>query len=218
MQIDIFSDVVCPWCYIGKRRLDQALAGLPPGTATVRWRAFQLYPMLPPEGMPRAEFMRARFGSGADAGRIYARILDEAAPLGLDLRFERIQRSPNTLRAHQLLAWAGTVAPDTQHALAEALFHCYFTAGEDVGDPAVLAGAAAAAGMDRNAAEAAIASGAGAEAVRAELQDAVELDVTGVPLYVLGGRFAIPGAQPVDVLKQLIERARVRLAELEAIS
>jgi predicted DsbA family dithiol-disulfide isomerase len=218
MQIDIFSDVVCPWCYIGKRRLDQALAELPPGTATVRWRAFQLYPMLPPEGMPRAEFMRARFGSGAGAGRIYARILQEAAPLGLDLQFDRIQRSPNTRRAHQLLAWAGIAAPDRQHTLAETLFRCYFTEGQDVGDPLVLAAAAAAAGFDGDAAQSAIATGAGAAEVDADLQDAVDADVTGVPLYVLGGRFAIPGAQPVDVLKQLIERARQRLAELESVS
>jgi predicted DsbA family dithiol-disulfide isomerase len=218
MQIDIFSDVVCPWCYIGKRRLDQVLAGLPPGAATVHWRAFQLYPMLPPEGMPRAEFMRARFGSGADPARIYARILDEAAPLGLELRFDRIQRAPNTLRAHRLLAWAGEYFPDRQHDLAEALFRSYFTDGLDVGDPAVLEDAAAAAGLERHLASVAIACEAGAAEVRAELQDARDADVTGVPFFVLGGRFAIPGAQPVDVLKQLIERAQVRLAELEAIS
>jgi predicted DsbA family dithiol-disulfide isomerase len=221
MLIEIFSDVVCPWCYIGKRRLDAVLAGWPDHGIEIRWRAFQLYPMLPLDGVPRDEFMRARFGAGAEVGRIYTRILEEAAPLGLELEFERIRRAPNTLRAHRLLAWAGeqsgaadadAEAGGAQHRLAEALFRAYFTAGRDLCDPEVLADAAAAAGFERKEAVEAIARGAGAAAVEADLRAGEEAEITGVPLYVLGGKFAIPGAQPTDVLRKFIERARAKLA------
>jgi predicted DsbA family dithiol-disulfide isomerase len=207
MLIEIFSDLVCPWCYIGKRRLDAVLAELPEGAVQIRWRAFQLYPTLPAEGVPRAQFMQARFGS-ADASAIYTRILEEAAPLGLALDFSAIQRAPNTLRAHRLLAWAA--GSPAQHALAETLFRYYFCAGRDLCDPAVLADAAAEAGLDRARVVAAIAQGAGAEAVATDLRFAEEAEISGVPFYLLAGRFGIPGAQPPDVLRHLIERARTR--------
>lgn len=208
MLIEIFSDVVCPWCYIGKRRLDTVLEQYPAGSFEVRWRAFQLYPMLPEDGMPREAFMRARFGR-TDASGIYARILDEARPLGLDLAFDRIAVAPNTRRAHRLLAWA---SGPRQHALAEALFGAYFREGVDVGDPAALVEVAVAAGFDRDEAAEAVASGAGDEAVARDLAQAEQAEVTGVPFYVLAERFAIPGAQPPDVLRNLLDRARTRLA------
>ncbi|MFM7120017.1 MAG: DsbA family oxidoreductase [Gammaproteobacteria bacterium] len=208
MLIEIFSDVVCPWCYIGKRRLDAVLDGYAPGTFEVRWRAFQLYPMLPEAGMPREAFMRARFGR-TDAGGIYARILDEARPLGLDLDFERIAVSPNTRRAHRMLAWA---SGPRQHALAEALFSAYFREGIDVGDPAALVEVAVSAGFDRASVVESVATGAGDDAVAQDLAQAEQAEVTGVPFYVLAERFAIPGAQPPDVLRQLLDRARTRLA------
>jgi len=207
--IEIFSDVVCPWCYIGKRRLDAALAQLPDADFEIRWRAFQLYPMLPEAGVPREAFMRARFGT-ADPGRIYARILEEAAPLGLELDFAAIQRAPNTRRAHRLLAWAAD--SHLQHALAEALFRAYFREGLDLCDPDVLADAAAAAGLDRDRAAAAIAVAAGETEVAEDVRRAGEAEISGVPFYVLAGRFGIPGAQPVDVMQHLLERARARLA------
>lgn len=209
MLIEIFSDVVCPWCYIGKRRLDTALAQLSDTDFEIRWRAFQLYPMLPEEGMPRDAFMRARFGS-TDASRVYARIVEEAAPLGLELDFAAIQRAPNTRRAHRLLAWAAD--SPLQHALAEALFRAYFREGRDLCDPDVLADAAAAAGLDRASAAAAIAAAAGEAAVAEDVRRAGEADISGVPFYVLAGRFGIPGAQPVEVMQSLLERARARLA------
>jgi len=217
--IEIFSDVVCPWCYIGKRRLDQVLAAWPAEAFEIRWRAFQLYPMLPAQGMPRAAFLAARFGSGRAPAGIYAQVLREAEPLGLGLEFDRIERAPNTFDAHRLLAWslaAAAAVPagstGSQHALAEVLFRFYFCEGRDLGDPEVLADAAAQAGFERSLARAAIAEGAGADAVRADLARAAAAEITGVPLYLLGGRFAIPGAQQPDVLRHFIERARSRLA------
>jgi len=226
MLIEIFSDIVCPWCYIGKRRLDQVLDDLQDDQIQIRWRAFQLYPMLPSDGLPRAEFMRARFGAGADPSHLYRQVLQEAAPLGLALDFAAIRRAPNTRLAHRLLAWVAlgaaqgavqgagyrAAAQGSQHTLAETLFRYYFTEGRDLSDARVLAEAAAESGFDHEAASQALASGAGAAAVDADLARAREAEITGVPLYLLGGRFAIPGAQQPDVLRHFIERARLRLA------
>lgn len=211
MLIEIFSDVVCPWCYIGKRRLDKALAALPGDPVCVLWRPYQLYPQLPEGGMPRADFMRARFGAEARAGEIYQRVQNEAAEEGLTLDFDAIGLAPNTFRAHRLLSWAE--ASGRQHELAEVLFRSYFEEGRDVGDPQELAAAAGRAGLDGAAAADMLAGHDEVDKVRAELSLAQAAGVTGVPCYVLAGRFAIPGAQPVEVMGQLLERARERLAQ-----
>jgi predicted DsbA family dithiol-disulfide isomerase len=211
MQIEIFSDVVCPWCYIGKRRLDAVLASDPDRDLRVTWRPYQLYPQIPEEGLPRDEFMKARFGPDADAGSIYRRIVQEAQGVGLELDFSRIRRAPNTFRAHRLLSWAESTP--RQHELAEVLFRYYFREGRDVGDPAELARAAGEAGLDAEAAAAMLATEDEADKVRQELQLGQAAGISGVPCFVLGGRFAIPGAQPEDVMRQLIVRARERLAQ-----
>lgn len=210
MQIEIFSDVVCPWCYIGKRRLDTVLAGDAGSGVAVRWRPFQLYPGLPVAGVDRRQFFKARFGAGADASRVYQRILAEAESVGLELNFDAIEKMPNTFLAHRLLAWAEDSG--LQHALADALFRSYFQLGLDIGDPVVLAAAAAAVGLDGEAAASYLASEADLEAVEAQLQRGHDLGVTGVPFFLLAGRFGIPGAQSTEVMAQLITRAKERLA------
>tara|TARA_Y100001933_G_scaffold248189_1_gene281806 strand:- start:2782 stop:3420 length:639 start_codon:yes stop_codon:yes gene_type:complete len=210
MHIEIFSDVVCPWCYIGKRRLD-AILDSPAGEGlTVTWRPYQLYPQLPEEGMPREAFMAARFGDGARASEIYQRVRAEAEQEGLTLDFDAIRVAPNTLRAHRLLSWAE--GSGRQHDLAEALFRGYFQEGRDVGDPAVLAAAAGSVGLDHDAAAEMLAGQDEVDKVRQELSLAEAVGVTGVPFFVMAGKFAIPGAQPREVMTQLIERARERLA------
>lgn len=210
MQIEIFSDVVCPWCFIGKRRLDRVLdGGLGTGVHIV-WRAYQLYPELPPGGIPRSEFMRARFGSDAPASAIYERVLNEAESEGLTLDFERIEVAPNTLQAHRLLSWAEPSG--RQHELAERLFRSYFQEGRNIGDREELVRAARLAGLDAEAATRLLDGHDELDKVRSELALAQSAGVSGVPFFVLGGRFAIPGAQPADVMRQLIERARDRLA------
>jgi predicted DsbA family dithiol-disulfide isomerase len=211
MLIEIFSDIVCPWCYIGKRRLDAVLAEPDAAGVEVVWRPYQLYPGVPADGMPRDEFMRARFGDGARAGDVYRRILGEAEGVGLDLHFDRIERAPNTLRAHRLMSWAEPSG--RQHALAEALFSAYFREGRDVGDPAELAALATQVGLDGTGAAAMLATDDETDKVRAELDLGRSAGIEGVPCFVLAGRFAIPGAQPVDVMRQLIARARERLVE-----
>ncbi len=209
MQIEIFSDVVCPWCYIGKRRLDAVLATEAGAGVQVTWRPFQLYPQLPEEGVDRQVFLEARFGAGADAGRLFQRVRQEAAAAGLDLDFSAIRVAPNTFRAHRLLSWAEFSG--RQHELAEVLFSYYFRQGRDVGDPAELARAAADAGLDAGAAADMLAGEDEVDKVRSELALGQAAGVTGVPFFVLGGRFAIPGAQPPEVMSQLISRARERL-------
>jgi predicted DsbA family dithiol-disulfide isomerase len=209
MLIEIFSDVVCPWCYIGKRRLDAVLAGEAGEGVQVAWRPYQLYPQLPEQGVPRDEFMRARFGSKTDAAAIYRRVLDEAATVGLELDFSRIRVAPNTLRAHRLLSWAEPSG--RQHELAEVLFSYYFQQGRDIGDSQELARAAGEAGLDAEAAAVVLAGQDELDKVRAELALGQAVGVSGVPFFVLAGKFAIPGAQPQEVMSQFISRARERL-------
>jgi predicted DsbA family dithiol-disulfide isomerase len=211
MQIEIFSDVVCPWCYIGKRRLDAVLETETGAGVQVTWRPYQLYPQIPDGGVPRERFMRARFGSDADASAVYRRVREEADGEGLELRFDRIEVAPNTFKAHRLLSWAEPTG--RQHELAEVLFRYYFCDGRDVGDAGELAAAAAEAGLEADEARDVLAGHDEIDKVRSELSLAEAAGVTGVPFFVMAGRFAIPGAQPRDVMAQLIERARQRLAE-----
>ncbi|MFW6094590.1 MAG: DsbA family oxidoreductase [Pseudomonadota bacterium] len=209
MQIEIFSDVVCPWCYIGKRRLDAVLATEAGQGIGVTWRPYQLYPQIPEGGVDRDTFLEARFGADADPARVYEPVSREARSVGLELDFSAIRVAPNTFRAHCLLSWAEFSG--RQHALAEVLFRYYFSEGRDVGDPAELMRAAADAGLDPEAAAAMLADDEEAGKVRSELALAEAVGVTGVPFFVLAGKFAIPGAQSEEVMAQLITRARERL-------
>jgi predicted DsbA family dithiol-disulfide isomerase len=212
MNIEIFSDLVCPWCYIGKRRLDQAFREDPPVTSEpVRliWRAYQLYPGLPAAGMSRQEFNRLRYGTSAPTAA-RDRLEAEAGGAGIDLRFERIERMPNTFKGHRLVAWSRRF--DVQHELAENLFSAYFEQGLDVGDDQVLLAAAAAAGLDESAVGEVLTGDACAAEVEADLSRASNIGVTAVPCFLLAGRFALPGAQETAVIRQFVERADARLA------
>jgi len=206
MYIDIVSDLICPWCFIGKRRLDQVLAS-PAGAGVIpRWRPFQLYPQLPMDGIDRAAFMRARFGEEAARRGTPQAILDEARGVGLELNNGAIKRVPNTLNGHRLVDWIGPGA--AQHELMDTLFRAYFCDAKDLGDVEVLADCAASVGADRDAALGLLRSDEGVDDVRALVQDAYDSGVTGVPCFVLPSGYAIPGAQPVEVLERFIERAR----------
>lgn len=206
MYIDIVSDLICPWCFIGKRRLDQVLAS-PAGAGVIpRWRPFQLYPQLPMDGIDRATFMRARFGEeGANRGTPQV-ILDEARGAGIELNYGSIKRVPNTLNGHRLVDWIGP--GPAQHELMDALFRAYFCDAKDLGDLDVLADAAASVGADRAAALEMLRGDDGVDDVRALVQDAYEAGVTGVPCFVLPTGYAIPGAQSVETLTRFIERSR----------
>ena len=210
MRIEIFSDVVCPWCYIGKRRLDRTLQTSLGQGVTLRWRPYQLYPRLPPEGIDRHEHLKARYGANASLGQMPKRLEAEAEDVGIRFDFAAIKRQPNSFQAHRLLEFAKPRG--AQHELAEVLFNFHFCLGEDVGQTATLIEAARQAGLDGEQAAAHLRGNEGAEEVRRQLGRAIDLGIAGVPCYLMAGRFTLPGAQTEDVMAQFIERAR-RIAE-----
>ena len=210
LQIEIFSDVVCPWCFIGKRRLDRALAGGLGEGATIRWRPYQLQPNIPVEGVDRMAYLTRRYGDQADASRAPKRIVEEAAGEGIEMRYDLIRRMPNTLQAHRLLEYAFDLG--CQHELAEALFNAYFCEGRDVGDLATLCDVAEQIGLERQAAERFMRSDAALEEVRAQLARAPEVGVSGVPGYYLADSFLLPGAQTSETMEQIISRVKEKIA------
>ncbi len=203
MQIDIWSDVACPWCYIGKRRLEAALARTAQ-TAAIRWRAFELDPSAPlrrDDGLTFPERIARKYHVSADqAKQMIARVAKLGAEDGLEIRHDIVQ-STNTFDAHRLIQLAG----DKQGALKERLLRAYHSEGKMLGDRAVLAQLAAEVGI-ADAAEQ-LASDRGTAEVRADEAAARELDITGVPFFVLDGRLAVSGAQPVEVMVDALGRA-----------
>ncbi len=209
LSIDVVSDVVCPWCFIGKRRLEAALAQL--GSAVelarpvVTWQPFELNPELPREGIDRRDYLDAKFGGGGRAAQIYERVRAAGATVGIEFAFERIARQPNTLDAHRLILWAqgrGDAEP-----LVERLFRAYFLEGRAIGEPNVLADVAAEAGLDRGAASSMLSSDEGEATVRAAIRHFVALGVSGVPLFIFGNRIAVAGAQEPPLLVKAMAEA-----------
>ncbi len=201
IRIDVVSDVVCPWCFVGKRQLEQALARWerehPGQPVEVRWHPFQLNPDLPAEGMSRSAYLAGKFGS-ADTSRIYANVERAAGAVDLPLAIEAIARQPNTLRAHALIS----AAPDqaSQDALVEALFAAYFQQGRDLTDVATLREIASAAGMSDELIERALADDAAHQAVAEADQRARRAGIRGVPCFIVNGRSAVSGAQGADAI------------------
>ncbi len=204
MQLDIFSDTICPWCYVGKRRLARALAARPQPKLVIRWRAFQLNPGMPPEGMERARYIEAKFGGPERAKRIYEAVTAVGAGEGLDFHFERIRRTPNTLPSHRLLRLAARHG--RQDAMLEALFAAYFVEGRDIGEHRVLEEIAEAAGLPD--AGAFLANGDGIEEVKAEDALARRQGINGVPCFIFNGRFLLSGAKEPESFFQLFDLAR----------
>ncbi len=211
MDIDVFSDLICPWCFIGKRRLDAVLASPVGEGVRVWWRPYQLYPDLPADGVDRAAFYKARFGANVDRREATRRITDEAADAGIALSFDTITRVPNTLAGHRLVSFFD--GDERQHALMDALFNAYFCDARDVGDLDVLADLAATIGADRASIRSRLASDEGSQDVRDKVRGAYEAGLSGVPCFILAGKFSIPGAQPVDTMARFIERAKERLVD-----
>jgi predicted DsbA family dithiol-disulfide isomerase len=211
MRIDIFSDTVCPWCFIGKRRLEAALSARPQADLTLRWRPFQLNPAMPAAGMERQAYLDAKFGGRANAERVYDAIRETGDSVGLAFHFDRIAHTPNTLKSHQLLHLAADRGD--QDALMERLFQLYFQEGADIGNPAVLANAATAAGLEPTETHAALLADARRDAVLREDKQARELGIQGVPTFVFNGRYALSGAQEPKVLMQMFDLARETVPE-----
>ena len=212
LQVDVVSDVVCPWCYIGKRRLEAALAKLraaePDLLVEVRWHPFQLNPDLPREGTGRRAYLEAKFGGPERAQQIYARVTAAGRTVDIPFAFDAIEKQPNTLDAHRLIAWAQGRPEGDADALVEALFRAYFVEGRFVGDREVLVQLAADAGFDADDARAMFASGALDAEVSGADRRARELGVGGVPFFIFNGKTAVSGAQEPDTLLDAIAQAR----------
>ena len=202
LVIDVVSDVVCPWCYLGKKRLDVALKSEP--SVELRWRPFQLDPTIPPEGRDRKAYMRAKFGDGPRLGEVHAQLKGLGAEVGINFDFEAIGLAPNTLDAHRLIRFAALSG--RADALVDRLFSDYFERGRDIGDRAVLEAAARDCGLTEAAGR--LESGEGSEEVRAEIDEARRLGVEGVPFFIFAGKYAVSGAQSEAVLAQAIAQAR----------
>jgi len=211
MHIDIFSDTICPWCFIGKRRLERALQERPQGNLTVRWRAFQLNPDMPAGGMERSRYLELKFGGPLNAQAVYTQIEAAGRQEGIAFAFERLRRTPNTIESHRLIRFALKQA--REDAVVQALFDAYFLRGEDIGDREVLVAAAVTAGIGAEAARAFLESDLEAEAVRAEDMAARRAGINGVPCFVFNGRHALAGAHPPEVLFQLFDLVAQEAAE-----
>ena len=211
LTIDVISDVICPWCFIGKRRLEKALAGRP---ATVRWHPFQLNPDMPREGIDRKEYRIRKFGSWERSLELDAQVAAAGRGEGIAFDFDRMARTPNTLDAHRIIWLAGERG--VQDAVVEALFLAYFTDGRDLSDRATLAEVAAGAGLDRDEVVELLEGDKGLDVVRAGEEQARRIGVSGVPFFVVNGKVALSGAQPPEMFRQAFEQAGETIAAGEA--
>ncbi len=209
MQIDVVSDTICPWCYIGKRRLERALAASGGTQAWIGWRPFQLNPDMPVEGMERETYLAKKFGSRGRAERVYAPIIDAGREEGIAFAFDRIKRTPNTLMSHRLIRIAGKMG--RQNEAVDGLFRAYFEEGRDIGDLTVVSDVARDAGMDRDEIHSYLETDADLDRVRAEDAFARELGIQGVPCFIIERSVVLSGAQPADVFQQAFATAAARV-------
>ena len=212
VRIDVFSDTICPWCWIGKRRLERTLDARADLDAEVAWHAFQLNPRMPAEGMDREAYLAAKFGGADKARTVYGRVIAEGARESLPFDFGAIARTPNTIDSHRLVRWAAG-QPLGQTPMVEALFDAYFAKGADVGDVEVLARIAAAAGYDESGARALLAGDEGRDEVTREDMQARSAGITGVPCFILDRKVAVPGAVEPNVFLRIFKEHGIGVAD-----
>ena len=204
MRIDIYSDIVCPWCYVGKRRLERALTSVGSDIHVI-WRPFQLNPTMPSDGMDRTTYLKAKFGSLEAFGRMEEQLLAAGTDEQIPFAFEKIQLTPNTFAAHRLVWHAAQQGK--QDGVVENLFRAYFLEGNNIGDLKILTHVAAEAGLDRTETESFLASDKGAAEVKGEEAVGRRLGIRGVPYFVLNGSISISGAQPHDIFVSALQQA-----------
>lgn len=205
LAVDVISDVICPWCYIGKRRLEQAIATLDDQhSVSVRWHPFQLNPSMPKEGISRREYRIGKFGSWERSAELDAQVFAAGKAEGVHFAFEKMARTPNTVDAHRLIWLSGQRG--CQDAVVESLFRAYFSQGRDIGDQRVLIEMASESGLDRQAAESMFNSDEGMDAIAKGQQLSQQHQVSGVPFFIVNNAIALSGAQPpqafVEAFKQ----------------
>lgn len=201
-KLDIISDPICPWCYIGKTKLDRALEKHPEHDLIIEWHPFQLNPTMPAEGMDRREYLEAKFGGKEGAVRVYGGIADAAETAGIEINFEGMKRTPSTLNAHRLLHWSALEGK--QNAVVDRLFKAYFREGQDISDHDVLVDIATSAGMDANVTHRLLESDADAKDIQDRDAAARERGVSGVPCFVIGNHYVVQGAQDTEMWEKVI--------------
>lgn len=202
VKLDILSDPICPWCYIGKAHLDRALADHPGHPFTIEWHPFQLNPDMPAGGMDRRAYLEGKFGGKEGAVRAYAPVVEHAKSAGLTINFEAMQRTPNTLDAHRLIHWAGIEGRQT--AAVAALFQAYFVDARDIGDAEVLADIADGLEMDAGVVSRLLASDADVQSIRDRDAHSRQMGISSVPTFIVAGKHAVPGAQPPELWSRVI--------------
>lgn len=209
IRLDIFSDPVCPWCYIGKANLDRALEAHAEHPFRIEWHPFQLNPEMPAEGMDKRSYLEGKFGA-AQLTQVHLRLKEMSRAAGAEIDPDTPKRIPNTLDAHRLIHWAGLEARQTP--VVSALFRAYWREGRDIGNHGVLADIAAAAGMDRSVTARLLASDADADDIRARDEDARRKGVSAVPTFLIAQQYVVSGAQPPEVwgrvIEELVQQAR----------
>ena len=202
IKLDIMSDPICPWCYIGKAHLDRALQDHPDHPFAIEWHPFQLNPDMPREGMDRRSYLERKFGGKEGAVRAYAPVVEHAEKAGLNINFEAMQRTPNTLDAHRLIHWAGIEGRQT--AAVSALLKAYFVDARDIGDAEVLADIADSIEMDAAVVTRLLKSDVDAQDIRDRDAHSRKMGVNSVPTFIVANTHAVPGAQPPELWAQVI--------------
>ncbi|MBV9044367.1 MAG: DsbA family oxidoreductase [Alphaproteobacteria bacterium] len=207
MQIDVVSDTVCPWCFIGKRRLDRALAMRPDVPVRVFWRPYRLDPTIPREGVDRRAYLRAKFGDGPRNSAMADALRQEGASEGITFAFDKIAKTPNTLDSHRLIRWAGSAGDGVQNEIVERVFQAYFLDGRDIGDTGVLTDVAKDGGMDAELVGDLLGKDADLALVEREAGMANQMGISGVPTFIFNSRFMISGAREAEILVKIIDKA-----------
>lgn len=205
IYVDIVSDTICPWCYIGKRRFERALDLSGRNDIAISWRPFQLNPDMPPEGMTRDDYVRAKFGGGDRPRQIYQAIAESGREAGIEFQFAKIKRTPNTVLSHRLIHWSAK--QERQDEVVAELFKAYFEDGLDVGDLEILAECASRAGLDRELARRFLLSEEGRQEVVASDVYARRLGINGVPCFIVNRKYAVSGAQPPSAFVEVFNLA-----------
>ena len=216
IQIDIISDVVCPWCYLGQRRLGLALEAVASEVqADVTWKPYQLEPNAPPEGFDTFDYLSRKIGGPERVRQSHTMLTQLGAEIGLPFALDKAKVFPNTLDAHRLLYWAGQAGAALQDKVAHALFTANFVEGRNVGDHDVLADIANACGMNGDEVKSRLATDQNRDTIRQEIANAQRMGVNGVPFFVIDGKYAISGAQGVDVFTNALRQIAGMKAQAE---
>lgn len=206
ITIDVISDVVCPWCFLGRQRLKAAIKMLPDLNIEVRWRPFQLDPTIPQQGKERKRYLIEKFGSQSRINEMHDQLTNLGKEEGIEFDFEAIEVSPNTLDAHRLIRWAGEVSAEMQDRVVGELFSLYFEQGENIGNHEILTEAAEDAGMEYTIVQTLLEEDTDKDNVRGEIAIAGQMGVTGVPCFILDQKYAVMGAQTPQALADAIRQ------------